>query len=108
MKLLALLAPLLAAAAPSLKPRGDESYFGNSCNKNIAINTNTPEDPVWALESYCKKGMAEPKKYTLALDTCIGNHDGGLVWRNEFVPPPQPNPTRLPSNGFVSPKDWGC
>lgn len=86
MKLLALTALLLTATARFV-PRDEYKRFSDICYDVNVTNTNTVDDAVWTLEGNCGV-LDERKKDTLGLDACVGNQNGGLVWRKEFVDPP--------------------
>lgn len=85
MKLLAL-APILLTAEARLVARKEWPRFGEICDDVNITNTNREDNRAWKLEGICGT-RSERKKHTLDLDVCVGNEDGALVWRKEFVAP---------------------
>lgn len=88
MKLLMLAALLLAGAESHSSPREEPSWrrFGGICRDINVTNSDTEDHPVWTVEGNCGK-YRERRRVTYDLDACVGNEDGGLVWRKGFVFP---------------------
>ena len=76
MKLLALAILTLAGV--------EARRFGEICWQVNVTNTGTMDDRVWTLEGICGK-YKHKKRETLDLDQCVGNENGALVWRKEYV-----------------------
>lgn len=88
MKLLTLAAPFLAGAESRLLPRDDDDSswrpFGEMCWYASVSDQSGNDKRSYTLEGYCGKYLHK-EIIKLELDPCVGNEDGRLVWRKEYV-----------------------
>ena len=105
---LVVLTPLLAAVAhgqPEPPPPGN---LMKKCH-DVDVVFHTVGDPKDNVKSWALKGICAENEVWFWLRECVGNDDGQLIWRDEYVLPlpffsPAPHCVQLTAETFLFPQ----